>query len=324
MQDAHKRLLTLGLMVIGAGFIAAPAAAVAKPKFTVTPTHSSRKRRAPSLITPPVLTGTAQQGLTLTLTVGTWKHSSSQDGIWMDCNRGGRWCRAIPGQSAGGLGESYTLAQSDVGHTILVLETATGPGGSRTVESAPTAVVTGLPAPVHSGQTPFPVIQGTLPPVSVLDSIPYQLTSEQQCDTLTANLPGTSTVCTFMDTFGPTGVATPAPLAKDVEQTQLCDDVATVINTISNEAMSTQNWHGAGEYYFDSDNQSGQSPGPLGNCYMLINTDPGSTGPTPVLTWELVANEDGVPTNPLSSISAFVNSIPISAYQYEFPYPTDP
>jgi len=324
MQNAQKRLVTLGLLVIGAVFVAAPAAAQAKPKFTVTPIHSSRQRRAPELITPPVLTGTAQQGLTLTLTVGKWRHSTWQDGIWMDCNRSGRSCQAIPGQSAGGLGDSYTLAQSDVGHTIRVVETATGHGRSRTVYSAPTAVVTGPPAPVNSGQTPFPVIQGSLPPVSVLESIPYQLAPEQQCDTLTANLPGTSTVCTFMDTFGPTGVATPAPLAKDVEQTQLCDDVATVINTISNEAMSTQNWHGAGEYYFDSDNQSGQSPGPLGNCYMLINTDPGSTGPNPVLTWELVANEDGVPTNPLSSISAFVNSIPAGVYQYDFPYPTEP
>jgi len=324
MQDVHKRLLTLGLMVIGAVFVAAPAAALAKPKFTVTPTHSLRKQRAPSLITPPVLTGSAQQGLTLTLTVGKWKHSTRQDGIWMDCNSSGTLCQAIPGQSAGGLGESYTLAQSDVGHTVLVRETATGLGGSRTVQSAPTAVVSGPPAPVHSGQTPFPVIQGSLPPVSVLESIPYQLTPERQCDTLTANLPGTSSVCTFMDTFGPTGVPTPAPLAKDVEQTQLCDDVATIINTISNEAMSTQHWRGASEYYFDSDHQSGQSPGPLGNCYMLINTDPGATGSNPVLTWELVANEDGVPTNPLSSITAFVNSIPASVYQYEFPYPTEP
>ena len=72
----------------------------------------------------------------------------------------------------------------------------------------------------------------------------------------------------------------------------------------------------------DSDNQSGQSPGPLGNCYMLVNTDPGSSNR--VLSWELVANEDGVPTNPLSSITAFVNSIPVSVYKYDFPYPNEP
>jgi len=180
------------------------------------------------------------------------------------------------------------------------------------------------PAPVRGGQTPFPAIQGSLPPVNVLESIPYQLTPRQQCDALAVNFPGarTSNVCRFMDTFGPTGQATPAPLAKDVEQTQLCDDVVTVMNTISNSAMSTRHWRGAGEYYFDSDNQSGQSPGPLGNCYMLVNTDPGSSNR--VLSWELVANEDGVPTNPLSSITAFVNSIPVSVYKYDFPYPNEP
>jgi len=55
---------------------------------------------------------------------------------------------------------------------------------------------------------------------------------------------------------------------------------------------------------------------------MLVNTDPGSSNR--VLSWELVANEDGVPTNPLSSITAFVNSIPVSVYKYDFPYPNEP
>ena len=168
MQDARKRLLTLVLLVVGALFVVAPAAVLAranparhgfagrsKPHFTVEPQIGTSKRPAP-------------------------------------------------------------------------------------------------PAPVRGGQTPFPAIQGSLPPVNVLESIPYQLTPERQCDTLAVHFPGASTtnICTFMDTFGPTGQATPAPLAKDVEQTQLCDDVVTVMNTISNSAMSTRHWRGAGEYYF--------------------------------------------------------------------------
>ena len=55
---------------------------------------------------------------------------------------------------------------------------------------------------------------------------------------------------------------------------------------------------------------------------MLVNTAPGA--PNQVLRWELVANEDGVPTNPLSSITAFVRSIPVSVYKYDFPYPNEP
>jgi hypothetical protein len=55
---------------------------------------------------------------------------------------------------------------------------------------------------------------------------------------------------------------------------------------------------------------------------MLVDTDPGS--PNQVLRWELVANQNGLPTNPLSSISAFVNSIPVSVYRYDFPYPDEP
>jgi hypothetical protein len=101
----------------------------------------------PLLNSPPVLSGEAQVGQTLTLTVGVWGDSTSQDGIWMDCNAAGTVCTPIAGQPTAGFGESYVVQLSDIGQTILVVETATGKGGTSTVDSNQTAVVTGAPTP---------------------------------------------------------------------------------------------------------------------------------------------------------------------------------
>jgi hypothetical protein len=94
----------------------------------------------PSVITPPMLSGTAVLGQTLTLTYGSWQNSTSQTGVYYDCNSAGQDCTVDPFQPQG---DQYPIQPSDVGHTILLAETATGPGGVATVDSNLTAVIAG-------------------------------------------------------------------------------------------------------------------------------------------------------------------------------------
>jgi hypothetical protein len=94
----------------------------------------------PTTVSPPRISGTAQQGQTLTEAHGSW--SSDPSGFsyqWQDCGSSGNDCAAI----ASAASQTYTLAASDVGHAIRVEEWATnasGTGGPAT-SSATAAVV---------------------------------------------------------------------------------------------------------------------------------------------------------------------------------------
>ena len=109
----------------------------------------------PLLISPPVLSGTPMLGQTLTLTYGTWRNSTSQSGVYYDCNSVGQACTVDAFQPQG---DQYQIQPADVGHSILLAETAVGPGGSTTVDSRPTAVVTQPPPPLLISP---PVLSGT-------------------------------------------------------------------------------------------------------------------------------------------------------------------
>ena len=92
----------------------------------------------PSDVSPPTVSGTAQQGETLTASPGTWTASpSSYTYQWQDCDSGGHGCSAIPGATAG----TYTLSAGDVGNTIEVSVVGVNGGGPprpRSAASAPT------------------------------------------------------------------------------------------------------------------------------------------------------------------------------------------
>ena len=98
---------------------------------------------APVASAPPVITGTARAGELLTATHGTWSGSpTSYTDTWQRCSNSGSVCSPISGAS----GLTYRLAASDVGYTIRVAETATGPGGTGApTTSAPTAIVQSAP-----------------------------------------------------------------------------------------------------------------------------------------------------------------------------------
>ena len=112
---------------------------------------------APTSSVAPAISGTPQQGSTLTSTTGTWLNTpTSYTYQWQRCT--GASCVAISLAT----GATYNLALADVGSTIRVDVTATNITGSATASSLQTAVVTALPvvviAPVNSA---LPTISGT-------------------------------------------------------------------------------------------------------------------------------------------------------------------
>jgi hypothetical protein len=91
----------------------------------------------PSEKTAPAISGSAVEGQTLSASTGTWLNSpTSYTYQWQDCNAAGEGCTNI-----GASGATYQLSASNVGHAVRVVVTATNPGGSTSVSSAPTVPV---------------------------------------------------------------------------------------------------------------------------------------------------------------------------------------
>ncbi len=81
----------------------------------------------PSSIVPPTITGTAQQGQTLTEVHGTWTGSPTSYAYqWLQCDSLGNTCTPITAATA----QTYVPVSGDVGHTLRVQETASNEGGA--------------------------------------------------------------------------------------------------------------------------------------------------------------------------------------------------
>lgn len=104
---------------------------------------------------PPTVSGTAQDGQTLTANPGTWSSqpAASYSYQWTRCDSTGASCSSISGATA----QTYALTSSDVGSTIRISVTATNPSGSTVASSDPTQVVAGI-APANATA---PSISGT-------------------------------------------------------------------------------------------------------------------------------------------------------------------
>ena len=73
----------------------------------------------------PTISGTAQQGQTLTASNGSWTNTPSSYAYqWQDCSSS---CVNVSGATS----SSYALRSSDVGDTMDVVVTATNDGGIR-------------------------------------------------------------------------------------------------------------------------------------------------------------------------------------------------
>ena len=96
---------------------------------------------SPTNTAPPTISGTAQQGQTLTASPGGWRGVQlSYSYQWQRCSASGGSCSAI----AGATGASYTLTASDAGKTIRVAVSARNPGGTSSATSNATGIVAGV------------------------------------------------------------------------------------------------------------------------------------------------------------------------------------
>jgi hypothetical protein len=180
----------------------------------------------------PTITGTAQQGQTLTAGPGTWTNTPTFGYQWESCTTAAPiTCTAITGATAA----TYILASTDVGKTIEVQVKASDSAGSGTATSAPTAAVIAL-APVTSVA---PTISGTAQQGQTLTagagtwtntpvSYTYQWESCTNATPTTCTAIAGATVTTAATTF--TYVVAAADVGKTIEV------LVTATNTGGNSA----------------------------------------------------------------------------------------
>ncbi len=113
---------------------------------------------APADTTPPSITGTVEQGQTLTTVEGTWTNAANRrTWQWLRCDTGGHNCDPITGAER----QSYTLTPEDVGHTLVISETAYNDvGAGQAAESAASEIVPNPPPSPPEAQSP-PTVTGT-------------------------------------------------------------------------------------------------------------------------------------------------------------------
>lgn len=114
---------------------------------------------APQNVTPPTVTGTAQQGQTLTATGGTWTGTApiTTTGQWLRCDAAGQNAVDINGAT----NPTYQVAAADVGATLRYRETATNAAGSASASSSQTGVVTAPTPPAFKGTPTWTSAAGT-------------------------------------------------------------------------------------------------------------------------------------------------------------------
>ena len=127
-------------------------AAAAMTVLAVAGLSTAASSAAPVNTAEPKISGTAQEGQTLSGSSGTWTGTGTitYKYQWRRCNAQGNGCSNIGGADS----SNYQLKTADVGHTVRVRVTARNGDGSASSDSNESAVVTAKttpPPPVATG-----------------------------------------------------------------------------------------------------------------------------------------------------------------------------
>src|SRR5581483_6167731 len=123
----------------GAGCSATDQRGIPRPQGAACDIGAFEQIVAPLNTGPPSIGGSAVQGRTLTESHGAWIYGATGFAYqWLRCNSAGSACAPIGGAT----NQFYPVAVADIGHRLVVQETATSPYAvSRPASSAPTGVV---------------------------------------------------------------------------------------------------------------------------------------------------------------------------------------
>jgi hypothetical protein len=150
---------------------------------------------APDNTSPPTITGTPEEGSTLTGNRGEWSNSpTSFSQVWLRCDKNGGSCATISGATA----RSYKLTSADVGNTIRFRVRATNSSGSTNATSVPSAVVQkaapARPSGCPATGNPDQVSQMSLPAKLIVDQFqpqPSRLTGSTESFVLRVHVTST-------------------------------------------------------------------------------------------------------------------------------------
>jgi hypothetical protein len=142
---------------------------VAAAVFGRAEVADSAAQAAPSNQSPPAISGTPQEGQTLTTSNGTWTGTApiTFTYSWRRCDENGGSCSQIGGATD----KTYVLKKVDVDNTIRARVTARNADGSTPATSVPSAVIRSAPAPVTgcNGNAPIPIANVSLPDRLLID-----------------------------------------------------------------------------------------------------------------------------------------------------------
>ena len=130
----------------------------------------SAPQAAPVNQSPPAVSGTPEEGKTLTTSNGNWTGNApiTYSYSWRRCDEDGGSCSQIGGATD----RTYVLRKVDVGNTIRARVTARNNDGSTPATSVPTAVIRVAPAPAPTGcngNAPIPIANVSLPERLLID-----------------------------------------------------------------------------------------------------------------------------------------------------------